>query len=131
MDELLRAAIHGQKPGASGAGMLWVARYEVRPDQMEEIARLFVTGIKPLFDEQMAAGTILSYALNYQAVHTGPAGGVSIAYLLPDAAAVDKFQAALAAYEAQHPEIGPSMEATMEYAAHRDSVYEVMNFGQR
>jgi len=131
VDELLRATIHGQKPEASGAGLLWVASYEVRPDQMEEIARLFETGIKPLFDEQMAAGTILSYALNYQAVHTGPAGGVSISYLLPDAAAVDKFQAALAAYENLHPEIGPSMEATMEYAAHRDSVYEVLSFGQK
>ncbi len=131
VDELLRATIHGQKPGASGTGMLWVARYEVRPDQMEEIAKLFDTGIKPLFDEQMAAGTILSYALNFQAVHTGPAGGVSIAYLLPDAAAVDKFQAALTAYENLHPEIGPSMEATMEYAAHRDSVYEVLSFGQK
>jgi len=131
VDELLRATIHGGKPGASGTGMLWVARYEVRPDQMEEIRRLFETGIKPLFDEQMAAGTILSYSLNFQAVHTGPEGGVSIAYLLPDAAAIDKFQTALAAYEALHPEIGPSMEATMEYAAHRDSVYEVLSFGQK
>jgi hypothetical protein len=131
VDELLRATTHGEKLGASGTGLLWVARYEVRPAQMEEIATLFETGIKPLFDEQMAAGTILSYALNYQAVHTGPAGGVSIAYLLPDATAVDKFQAALAAYQGLHPEVGRAMEGTMEYAAHRDFVYEVMNFGQR
>jgi hypothetical protein len=131
VDEILRATIHGGKPGASGTGMLWVASYELRSGQAEEFTRLFESEIKPLFEEQVAAGTILSYSLNFQAVHTGTPGGVSIAYVLPDVAGIDKFQAALAAYEGQHPELGPAMEATMDYAAHRDSLYEVLSFGQK
>jgi len=131
MDEMLRAPIHGEKPGASGAGMLWVADYRLKPDQAEEFTRIFEADIKPLFDEQIAAGTILSYSLNFEAIHTGPASDVSIAYVLPSAAAIDKFQAALEAYGANHPDTGPAMQATMDYTAHRDYVYELINFGQK
>lgn len=130
-DLMLRATIHGGKPGASGSGMLWVASYHVRPGQMEGFTQLFETEIKPLFDEQVAAGTILSYSLDFQAIHTEAPGSVTIAYLMPDAAAIDKFQIALAAYESNHPDTGPAIEATMEYAAHRDFVYEVINFAQK
>jgi hypothetical protein len=131
VDEVLRATIHGGKPGASGAGMLWVARYELRPGQAEEFTRLFETEIKPLFEQQVAAGSILSYSLSFHAVHTDDPNGATIAYVLPNAAAIDTFQAALEAYESKRPETGPSMEATMNYPAHRDSLYEVLSFGQR
>ena len=130
-DVMLRAPIHGAKPGASGTGMLWVAEYQVKPDQMDEFSRLFEEDIKPLFDEQMAAGSILSYSLYFQAVHSGPGGTVTITYVLPDAAAIDKFQAALAAYGERHPETGPAMQATMDITAHRDYVYELINFAQK
>lgn len=130
-DQVLRATIHGGKPGASGTGMLWVAEYQVKPDQMDEFTSIFEKDIKPLFDEQIAAGTILSYSLNFQAVHTGPASTVSIAYILPDAAAIDKFQAALETYGAKHPDTGPAMQATMDFTAHRDYVYELINFAQK
>jgi len=130
-DELLRSPLYGQKPGASGSGMLWVAHYRVREGQMDEFTQLFETQIKPLFDEQIAAGTILAYSLDFQAVHSGQPGDLAIAYLMPDAAAIDAFQAALAAYQTKHPEIGPALEATMDYGSHRDTIYEVMNFGQK
>jgi len=131
MDEVLRSTIHGEKAGASGTGMLWVAQYALRPGQTGEFSQLFDTQIRPLFDEQIAAGTILSYSLSFHAVHTEDPGGATIAYLLPDAAAIDKFQAALAANEAKNPELGSAMLATMEYGSHRDSVYEVLSFGQK
>ena len=131
MDEFLRATIHGGKPGVSGSGMLWVASYQVRSGQVEEFTRLFEADIKPLFEEQVAAGTVLYFGLNFEAIHTGAPGGVSIAYLMPNAAAIDKFQAALADYEAKHPDTGPALEAVMDIAAHRDYVYEVINFGQK
>ena len=130
-DEMLRSTIHGAKPGASGPGMLWVASYQVKPDQMEAFDQLFENDIKPLFDQQVAAGTILSYWLNFEAVHSGPTNDVSIAYILPNAAAIDKFQAALAAYGENHPETGPAMQATMDFTAHRDYVYELINFAQK
>jgi len=130
-DQLLRTTIHGGKPGVSGTGMLWVAEYQLKPDQIDEFSRIFENDIKPLFVEQIAAGTILSYSLNFQAVHTGPASGVTIAYILPDAAAIDKFQSALEEYGAKHPDTGPAMQATMDFTAHRDYVYELINFAQK
>jgi len=130
-DLMLRSTLHGEKPGASGSGMLWVANYRVREGQMDEFTQLFAAQIKPLFDEQLAAGTILGYSLDFQAVHTGQPGDVSIAYLLPNAAAIDKFQTALAAYQTRNPDVGPALEATMDFGVHRDVVYEVMNFGQK
>lgn len=131
MDEMLRVPIHSARPGASGTGMLWVASYQVKPDQTEEFERLFENDIKPLFDEELSAGTILSYSLNFEAIHTGPASTVSIAYILPNAAAIDRFQAALDSYGANHPETGPAMQATMDFTAHRDYVYELIHFAQK
>jgi hypothetical protein len=130
-DEVLRATIHHGKAGASGTGMLWVAQYAVRTDQMDDFTQLFESGVKPMFEEQMAAGTVLAYWLSFHAVHTDAPGGVSIAYLLPDAAAIDRFQAALEAYQAKNPELASAIMNTMEYTAHRDSVYEVLSFGQK
>jgi hypothetical protein len=104
VDQLVRSTIYGGKPGAAGSGMLWVADYQVRPGQIDDFMKLFESDIKPLFDQQVAAGTVLSYWLNLSAIHTGPPGGASIVYLMPDAAAIDRFQAALAAYEAEHPD---------------------------
>jgi len=131
IDQMLRATIHGEKPGASGSGMLWVAHYRVREGQMDAFTQLFSNEIQPLFDEQMAAGNILGYSLDFQAIHTEETGSVDISYLLPDAAAIDKFQAALEVYQAKHPDAGPAMEAAMDFSVHRDFVYEVMNFGQK
>lgn len=128
MDQMLRAAVYGAKPKASGTGMLWVATYQVKPDQTEEFGRLFEMDIKPLFEEQIAAGSVLWYSLNFEAIHSGPTNSVSIAYLLPDAAAIDKFQSALESYEARHPDLGSAMQATMDFTAHRDYVFELINF---
>ena len=130
-DEVLRSTIHAHKPGASGSAMLWIAEYAVKPDQMDDFTQLFDGQIRPLFDDQMGAGSILSYSLNFQAVHTGNPGRIAIAYMLPNAAAIDKFQAALAADETTHPELGPAILATMQYAEHRDSIFEVLAFGQK
>src|SRR5271170_4608065 len=77
-----RVLRHPQHSGASGTGMLWVAQYALRPGQTGEFSQLFDTQIRPLFDEQIAAGTILSYSLSFHAVHTEDPGGATIAYLL-------------------------------------------------
>jgi hypothetical protein len=131
MDEMVRSTIHGGKAGASGTGMLWIAQFSTKPGQMGEFTQLFDSQIRPLFDEQVAAGSILAYWLNFHAVHTGDPGSISLVYLLPNAAAIDKFQAALAANEAKNPELGAAMMATMEFAQHRDTVFEVLSFAQK
>ena len=130
-DTILHTTVNGRKVGASGTAMLWVAQYELQSGQTDDFSQLFEEEIKPLFEEQMAAGTILSYSLNFEAVHTGSPNQVSIAYLLPDAAAIDKFQAALEGYETKHPRAGAALEAVMNLAAHRDMLFEVLAFGQK
>jgi len=131
VDEVLRSTIHNGKAGASGTGMLWVAQLTVKPGQTDEFTDLFESGLRPLFEEQMAAGSILAYWLSFQAVHTEDPSGVSIAYIMPNAAAVDKFQGALAAYQAKNPEVSTAMMSTMDYSAHRDSLYELLGFGMK
>ncbi len=130
-DEIVRSTLNGGKPGAAGTGMLWVARYELQGEQSGDFSQLFEDEIQPLFQEQVAAGTILSYSLNFQAVHTTSPNLVAIAYVLPDAAAIDKFQAALEDYEVKHPRAGAALEAVMNIAAHRDALFEVLAFSQK
>jgi hypothetical protein len=130
-DEIVRSTVNGGRPGAGGTGMLWVASYELQSGQTGDFSQLFADEIKPLFEEQVAAGTILAYSLNFEAVHTSSPNVVSIAYVLPDAAAIDKFQAALEGYETKHPRAGAALEAVMNLAAHRDALFEVLAFGQK
>jgi hypothetical protein len=130
-DEIMRSTVHGGKPGAGGTAMMWVARYELQSGQSEDFSKLFEDEIKPLFEEQVAAGTVLSYAVSFEAVHTVTPNMVSISYILADAAAIDKFQAALAGYQTQHPRAGAALEEVMNVAAHRDAIFEVLAFGQK
>lgn len=130
-DEIMRSTVHGGKPGAGGAAMMWVARYELQSGQSEDFSKLFEDEIRPLFEEQVAAGTVLSYAVSFEAVHTVTPNMVSISYILKDAAAIDKFQAALDGYETKHPRAGAALEEVMNIAAHRDAIFEVLAFGQK
>jgi hypothetical protein len=130
-DEIVRSTVGGGKPGAAGSGMLWVARYELQAGQTEDFTQLFEDEIKPLFEEQTAAGTILSYSLSFEAIHTESPSVVAITYVLPDAAAIDKFQSALEKYEVLHPRAGAALEAVMNLAAHRDALFEVLAFGKK
>jgi len=130
-DQILRSTVNGGKPGAGGTGMLWVARYELQPGQMEDFSRLFEEEIKPLFVQQVAAGNVLGYALNFEAVHTASPNVATVSYLLPDAAAIDKFQTALGRYQVVHPRAGAALEEVMFLAAHRDALFEVLAFDQK
>ena len=130
-DEILRSSVSGGKPGAGGTGMMWVARYELQAGQAQDFSKLFEDEIKPLFDEQVAAGTVLSYSLSFEAVHTVSPNVVTLNYLVTDAAALDKFEAALAGYETAHPRAGAALEEVMVTAAHRDALFEVLSFGQK
>lgn len=119
-DLLLQSLVHGGKAGASGKGILWVANYELKEGSGEDFTRLFKTAIQPLFEEQIAAGNILTYSLDEAVVHSPGPHVVSIAYALPDGAALDRFRAAQRANREKNPLVGDAFEALTVAKGHMD-----------
>ena len=125
-DLLLVSLVHGGKPGASGKGILWVGNYELKEGSTEDFVRLFKTAIQPVFEEQIAAGNILSYSLDDAVVHSPGPHVVSIAYVLPDGAALDRFRAAQRAAREKNPLVGDAFEALTVSKGHMDLFATIM-----
>ena len=120
MDLLLQSLAHGGKAGASGKGILWVATYELKDGSADDFTRLFKAVIQPLFEEQVAAGNVLSYSLDEEVVHSPGPHMVSIVYMLPDGAALDRFRAAQRANREKNPFFGDSFNALTVGKGHSD-----------
>jgi len=126
MDLLLQSVAHGGKAGSSGKGLLWVATYELKEGSGEEFTRLFKAVIQPLFEEQVAAGNVVSYSLDEEVVHSPGPHYVSIAYVLPDGAALDRFRAAQRANREKNPYFGEAFSALTVGKGHSDLFAAVM-----
>ncbi len=125
-DLLLVSLVYGGKPGASGKGILWVANYELKEGSTEDFVRLFKTAIQPVFEEQIAAGNILGYSLDEPVVHFAGPHIVSIAYVLPDGAALDRFRAAQRAAREKNPLVGDAFDALTVPKGHSDLFATIM-----
>ena len=120
VDYLLRNVAYGGKKGAGGTGILWVAGESVKPGQVNEFINIFKKEIQPFFEQQVAEGNVTYYSLDEEVVHTDAPGSLHIAYVLPNAAALDKFHAALHAVGEKNPLFGPAFSALTKGEAHRD-----------
>jgi len=124
-DFVLRSLAHNDKPGASGTGILWVANYLVKPDHAEEFGGLMERVIVPALEKLLAEGAIASYEVDTQVVHSENPGIISVAYIAPNGAGVDKVQAAVRAATAADPKFAAAFEASTVGSAHRDFIARV------
>ena len=103
-DYLLRA-IEGKSRSATVAGgFLTVNTNEVRAGHEKEWKESFDTYYKPVLDELVAKGTLVSWALHAEDIHTGPRGLRFLVSVSPSAAAEDEIEAAFTAADAKRGE---------------------------
>jgi hypothetical protein len=92
----------GAGNAATGSnGMIWVHRTQSGPEKREQSPAVWDKYIKPTLDGLVAQGTILSYGIETEQIHTEPDGTFYIYCLMPGANATDKFFSALDAMQSK------------------------------
>ncbi len=129
-DYLFRSLVHRSRTTQPTAGVLLVSESLVLPGKGQDWRQLWEKYNRPVLDQLFANGTLTSYELEVEQVHTTDPGMRFVVYTAPSMDAVDKVNAAIAAAgSSRTPEeqrtIGQSFLALIDGKAHRDYMASV------
>jgi len=124
-DYLLRARMQGHHSGTVSGGFLYVNMQEVRAGQGADWMKSWEKNTKPVFDDQIAKGPLVSYAVHVEDVHTASNALRYIVTVSRDPAAEDQIEAAMNAAgerrtEAEREAMGRLMRDMTVPEGHRD-----------
>ncbi len=118
-DRVFQSTFYNGKSGKFG-GYLTYSRWQLKPGQMSAYNNLMKTTMAPVLDKLLAEGTITSYGTDYDDYHTGPMGVIYEYYTVPDAASLDKANAAIEAVFKANPALASAYRTLFETEGHRD-----------
>lgn len=118
-DKLFQSTFYNGKSGKSG-GYLAISRWQLKPGQMGAYNNLMKSTMAPVLDKLLAEGTITSYGTDFDDYHTGPMGVIYEYYTVPDAASLDKANAAIEGMFKTNPALGSAYRTLFETEGHRD-----------
>lgn len=127
-DLLLRTLAHGGKTVSNATGYLLVGFYQTKPGDGQAFESLLLKDVKPFLDDDISNGTLLTYNLDTEDIHTSAPGAYNIALLFPDGASIDKFYQELSAAQKTDPAVGRMFEALTVAQEHRDGLSRVIAF---
>ena len=135
-DHLFRTLIHRARTVNAANGYLWVSALQVKPGKGQEWRDLWEKYTKATYDELQANGTLASYEVEVEQVHTESPAWRFIVYVAPSADAVDKVRAAMAALgEKRSAEerrtISAAFEEVVVPGAHWDYFAHVQNYAHK
>jgi hypothetical protein len=119
-DLILTSRHYAAHSGSFDNGYLRVATYRSKPGQGEATDKVISSYIIPFLDKLMADGSLHSYSVDREAIHSGDPNVVDIAIVTNNADGLDKFMAALEANGKANPTGGPAFGAATESSEHRD-----------
>jgi hypothetical protein len=119
-DLILTSRHYAAHSGSFDNGYLRVATYRSKPGQGEATDKVINSYIIPFLDKLMADGSLHSYSVDREAIHSGDPNAVDIAIVTNNADGLDKFMAALEANGKANPTGGPAFGASTESSEHRD-----------
>jgi hypothetical protein len=119
-DLILVSRHYAAHAGSFDNGYLRVGTYRSKPGQGEALDKVINSYIVPFLDKLVADGSLHSYSVDREAIHSDDPSGVDIAIVTNNADGLDKFMAALEANGKANPTGGPAFGAATESSAHRD-----------
>ena len=119
-DYLMNTIAHGGKTSAVTTGYIRVAAYTAKPGEADSFQDNFMKYFKPMLDANVADGTLLAYNFDAEDIHTIGPGSFFLAMVFPNAEAIDKFYAALAASTKENPEAMQAVNTLSDPTVHRD-----------
>ena len=103
--------------GVAGKGAYrYAGTYKLVPDapEADDALRSLSSFYVPVFEKMLADGTIVEYEIAREMIHTTDSRGrLHFSFVMPSAAGLDKFMAALGAALDKNPLIGPAFGSMM------------------
>ncbi len=135
-DHLFRSLIYKARAASPTSGYLWVSTTQVKPGKGREWRELWEKYTKPVLDELQANGTLSSYFVEEEHVHTESPSWRYSGYVAPSADAVDKVWAAIVALgqkrtAEERSAIGDAFAEVTVAGAHRDFFARVSNYAHK
>ncbi len=131
-DHLMQSIIHRGKTTALTSGYLYVAIDKVRPGRGQTWRQLWEKYFKPTYDELLDNGTILSYEVSSQYVHTEDPRWRYVWTVTPSAEAEGEVKAALdAVLEKDRTAILAALNSVSIRSEHRDVFGRVLNYAHK
>ncbi len=131
-DHLSESLIHRGSTTDTTSGYLYISVYKVRPGRGQDWLRLWEKYFKPTYDELLDNGTILSYEVSSDHVHTDDPRTRIVVHIVPSADAEDKVNAALTAvFEKDRTAIIAAFSAVSIRSEHRDHFRQVLSYAHK
>ncbi len=131
-DHLMESVIHRGTTTARTSGYLSVSINKVQPGSGQAWRQLWEKYFKPTYDELLDNGTILSYEVSSQYVHTEDPRWRYVSTVTPNAEARDKVNAALdAVFEKDGAAIRAAFGSVSIRSEHRDVFGRVLNYAHK
>jgi len=122
-DGLYVSRFYNYKSGPLKNGYDHSAYYKLKPDAPSDaVETLSKALLVPFLDKLMSDGAVVAYQIAEEAIHTQDPNGFFVFYLTPDAAGLDKVNAALSAALGKDPLGGVAFSSMVDFAPHRDDL---------
>jgi len=97
--------------------------YKLKADAPDDAVEMLSKGLLvPLLEKQLAAGTIVEYEIDTEAIHTEAPGMFFIFYMAANADGLDKMNAAIRENLKANPLGAAAFDSMIDFSAHRDYV---------
>jgi len=135
-DYLTSTAGYRNKPGQYTKGYAMESFFQAKPGKMRELQALWDKYNKPIFDQLLNDGVLLSYGVDTELFHTEQPGGIFVWYVTPDMAAEDKIDKAFDDARAklsqeERDNFSKTMRELTETEKHRDSLSVIRFYSSR
>lgn len=124
-DTFLVSRIYGLPPGKHEGAYLSGSLWTVKPGQGHAFHAVLTTRIVPVLEKMLKDGTLVAYTVDTQAYTTMQPGQIEFVLITPDAAGLDKIEAAFEDNFKDDPEIGPAMRTLIKGKTVRDFLVRV------
>jgi hypothetical protein len=107
----------GSYKGAYTHAASYKLKADAPEDAVESISKNFIV---PLMEKLLAAGAIVEYEVDVEAIHTESPDMFWVDYICPTSAGLDKANAALGEAMKANPFAGPALGSMVDLTPHRD-----------
>jgi len=120
-DAIYVSKFYNWHAGAYKGAYTHTAYYKLKADAPQDAVESVSKGfIVPLMEKLLAAGTIVEYEVDEEAIHTESPDGFWVDYISPTSAGLDKANAAVGEALKADPFAGPALGSMVDFSQHRD-----------
>jgi hypothetical protein len=122
-DNIFVSRYYSWRSGSYKGAYTRVSSYKLKTDAPDDaIGTLSKNLFVPLLEKLLAAGTILEYEVDTEAIHTESAQTFWIVFIASNADGLDKYNAALRDAQKMNPLGGPAFVSMVDFSDHRDDL---------